>query len=138
MISPLRLFFLFFFLMIRRPPRSTLFPYTTLFRSPRVVRDEALAELEPCVAGVAPGPLATGVPDERAHADPGGLHRLPGPAVAVDADEHPQPGDRAPETVDDDAVPHEPLDADGRRLRAVVLALDLAAPGRLGVGGDLG
>src|SRR5688572_31993073 len=26
------LFFLFFFLMIRRPPRSTLFPYTTLFR----------------------------------------------------------------------------------------------------------
>src|SRR2546422_5033342 len=27
------LFPLFFFLMIRRPPRSTLFPYTTLFRS---------------------------------------------------------------------------------------------------------
>src|SRR4029079_8062158 len=25
-----------FFLMIRRPPRSTLFPYTTLFRSPAV------------------------------------------------------------------------------------------------------
>src|SRR6266480_6936513 len=35
--SPLHLFmfsFFFFFLMIRRPPRSTLFPYTTLFRSP--------------------------------------------------------------------------------------------------------
>src|SRR2546422_5328429 len=29
----LRLFSGFFFLMIRRPPRSTLFPYTTLFRS---------------------------------------------------------------------------------------------------------
>src|SRR3989337_722719 len=28
-------FMVFFFLMIRRPPRSTLFPYTTLFRSPR-------------------------------------------------------------------------------------------------------
>src|SRR3989337_3130212 len=28
-----RFFLLFFFLMIRRPPRSTLFPYTTLFRS---------------------------------------------------------------------------------------------------------
>src|SRR5438093_12289866 len=28
--------FLFFFLMIRRPPRSTLFPYTTLFRSEEV------------------------------------------------------------------------------------------------------
>src|SRR3712207_7205776 len=27
--------FIFFFLMIRRPPRSTLFPYTTLFRSRR-------------------------------------------------------------------------------------------------------
>src|SRR5262245_65850954 len=27
-------FCVFFFLMIRRPPRSTLFPYTTLFRSP--------------------------------------------------------------------------------------------------------
>src|SRR2546430_3963368 len=31
LIPPVGLFF--FFLMIRRPPRSTLFPYTTLFRS---------------------------------------------------------------------------------------------------------
>src|SRR5256885_16741832 len=31
--SFVELIFLFFFLMIRRPPRSTLFPYTTLFRS---------------------------------------------------------------------------------------------------------
>src|SRR2546427_9929635 len=31
MCQPLILYF--FFLMIRRPPRSTLFPYTTLFRS---------------------------------------------------------------------------------------------------------
>src|SRR5438874_13397309 len=30
---------LFFFLMIRRPPRSTLFPYTTLFRSHRALPD---------------------------------------------------------------------------------------------------
>src|SRR5260370_17002423 len=29
------MFLFFFFLMIRRPPRSTLFPYTTLFRSPQ-------------------------------------------------------------------------------------------------------
>src|SRR5256885_4644152 len=29
----------FFFLMIRRPPRSTLFPYTTLFRSPSAGRN---------------------------------------------------------------------------------------------------
>src|SRR5258708_27896781 len=34
-IDPLHRFLYFFFLMIRRPPRSTLFPYTTLFRSPR-------------------------------------------------------------------------------------------------------
>src|SRR3712207_7965468 len=31
--------FCFFFLMIRRPPRSTLFPYTTLFRSVHAVHE---------------------------------------------------------------------------------------------------
>src|SRR2546422_4701931 len=31
---------IFFFLMIRRPPRSTLFPYTTLFRSGRCNQQE--------------------------------------------------------------------------------------------------
>src|SRR2546430_13219603 len=35
----------FFFLMIRRPPRSTLFPYTTLFRS--------------CPGPIAPGPTCS-------------------------------------------------------------------------------
>src|SRR5204863_1733342 len=30
-----------FYLMLRRPPRSTLFPYTTLFRSPLLVRAHA-------------------------------------------------------------------------------------------------
>src|SRR5256885_12134437 len=39
--SGLRLLF-FFFLMIRRPPRSTLFPYTTLFRSHPVPRGRGL------------------------------------------------------------------------------------------------
>src|SRR2546430_13398370 len=34
---------LFFFLMIRRPPRSTLFPYTTLFRSAAPDRQEGRA-----------------------------------------------------------------------------------------------
>src|SRR2546427_7980898 len=33
MSTPSYSLILFFFLMIRRPPRSTLFPYTTLFRS---------------------------------------------------------------------------------------------------------
>src|SRR2546422_11250086 len=40
---------LFFFLMIRRPPRSTLFPYTTLFRSPRPPRLDVLL-VDPVVA----------------------------------------------------------------------------------------
>src|SRR3712207_7043245 len=35
----------FFFLMIRRPPRSTLFPYTTLFRSAEVALVEGEAQL---------------------------------------------------------------------------------------------
>src|SRR5256885_3126861 len=39
--TPRRIFF--FFLMIRRPPRSTLFPYTTLFRSTRPVFPPARA-----------------------------------------------------------------------------------------------
>src|SRR5256714_15349656 len=51
----------FFFLMIRRPPRSTLFPYTTLFRSPagwcswyelfgNVSEPDVVANLEFCAA----------------------------------------------------------------------------------------
>src|SRR2546430_6131244 len=38
MIVAMRIIF-FFFLMIRRPPRSTLFPYTTLFRSHQQIID---------------------------------------------------------------------------------------------------
>src|SRR6266498_3974454 len=38
---------LFFFLMIRRPPRSTLFPYTTLFRPARPRRRENRSRREP-------------------------------------------------------------------------------------------
>src|SRR5438128_3249864 len=40
------MFLFFFFLMIRRPPRSTLFPYTTLFRS-RVRRSRRVTS-SPC------------------------------------------------------------------------------------------
>src|SRR2546422_4371620 len=43
---------IFFFLMIRRPPRSTLFPYTTLFRSPAARR------------GAARGPRRARAPDD--------------------------------------------------------------------------
>src|ERR1044071_930044 len=45
MVEHTELCSLFFFLMIRRPPRSTLFPYTTLFRSVRI-----FGELSPAAA----------------------------------------------------------------------------------------
>src|SRR3712207_7297508 len=49
----------FFFLMIRRPPRSTLFPYTTLFRS-RVLKFHP--ELLDCTIVGVPEPLLLAVP----------------------------------------------------------------------------
>src|SRR5438046_10652703 len=59
---------MFFFLMLRRPPRSTLFPYTTLFRSVRegrpVARLSPLAvqpEVPPDGARPHPPPRGTGV-----------------------------------------------------------------------------
>src|SRR3712207_8562414 len=48
----------FFFLMIRRPPRSTLFPYTTLFRSGVLERGAGVLRVRP---------------DRQQLADPGGL-----------------------------------------------------------------
>src|SRR3712207_6956613 len=51
---------IFFFLMIRRPPRSTLFPYTTLFRSAaqRAAADRGRARSHPLArpAGACRGP----------------------------------------------------------------------------------
>src|SRR3712207_7205981 len=55
---------LFFFLMIRRPPRSTLFPYTTLFRSLRAdaeTRGRLLGVgMALYVEGTGPGPYEGG------------------------------------------------------------------------------
>src|SRR6476620_12292299 len=60
MVSSLALiFFLFFFLMIRRRPRSTLFPYTSLFRSPR------RSTGRPCPRGRPRPPRAAGGPAGR-------------------------------------------------------------------------
>src|SRR3712207_8855472 len=72
---------IFFFLMIRRPPRSTLFPYTTLFRSraatcPRAGRDTREAATTDYAAG-APGSGA---------ASAGG--RCARPAGAARSEEH--------------------------------------------------
>src|SRR3712207_8447362 len=49
----LYLYTLFFFLMIRRPPRSTLFPYTTLFRSPVGLEERRLGVGDAEVGAVA-------------------------------------------------------------------------------------
>src|SRR2546430_7403764 len=73
----------FFFLMIRRPPRSTLFPYTTLFRSMYAhpatrANVKTLAERGWHFVGPDIGPLAEG-PSER----PG---RMSEPAVIKRAD----------------------------------------------------
>src|SRR2546427_7362074 len=54
----------FFFLMIRRPPRSTLFPYTTLFRSHRAQREQCRRhrhrQRARASTGHAPGPRQRG------------------------------------------------------------------------------
>src|SRR3712207_7499571 len=50
--------------MIRRPPRSTLFPYTTLFRSDLIVAtDPDLARRNTVLNGLNEGALATLLPD---------------------------------------------------------------------------
>src|SRR5256885_15192909 len=52
--------FIFFFLMIRRPPRSTLFPYTTLFRSLTVERGDTTRTLEVVPDSVSAGEMRVG------------------------------------------------------------------------------
>src|SRR2546422_5301643 len=68
------LLFLFFFLMIRRPPRSTLFPYTTLFRS----RRDGGRPSEPrgAVGGAPPGEPRPGPPPGESTVAAGGGRRV--------------------------------------------------------------
>src|SRR2546429_2320453 len=63
------LFVFFFFLMIRRPPRSTLFPYTTLFRSRDASRSlrsalHARANSSASSHTISPSPLAAVIPSD--------------------------------------------------------------------------
>src|SRR4051812_22630733 len=118
---------LFFFLMIRRPPRSTLFPYTTLFRSPRA---------GPAVrARVRPPSWARWYSDPRRvaaiRADCQGAERSrPGrvdepapraPAPAADADvrglHEPERGQRLRDVVEDAARDRKPHAAQKREER---------------------
>src|SRR5256885_10262132 len=66
----------FFFLMIRRPPRSTLFPYTTLFRSGRGLARPGSGG-DPALGG-------GGLP----HASPGAPARAGAPGDACRSEEH--------------------------------------------------
>src|SRR3712207_7303767 len=77
MHSALAMYLYFFFLMIRRPPRSTLFPYTTLFRSVRA-------------DGGPSGQRRLTVLDGRGQAGPHVLAAL----VDVPAVSHREPGDQ--------------------------------------------
>src|SRR2546430_16694463 len=77
--------------MIRRPPRSTLFPYTTLFRSGAVESRAAAVSAAPLPAlprGVSPGPAdraGLGRRLERHRPRAGGAEAVPGRAQRVRA-----------------------------------------------------
>src|SRR3712207_7091262 len=63
--------YIFFFLMIRRPPRSTLFPYTTLFRSPSA-RGSPCSSSSSVIAGSSPdrAPAISRTPEKRGPVSP--------------------------------------------------------------------
>src|SRR3712207_7084755 len=78
----------FFFLMIRRPPRSTLFPYTTLFRSGTEEGREVLEQVDPGDPLEDPEHHA-GPPAEDPHPEPGGLEEhLQRAALEERSEEH--------------------------------------------------
>src|SRR5437588_4502412 len=59
--------FYFFFCMIPRPPRSTLFPYTTLFRSTSSANAGRAENARPALIGSAAFLLPPGVPRSEEH-----------------------------------------------------------------------
>src|SRR3712207_9197196 len=73
----------FFFLMIRRPPRSTLFPYTTLFRSFHLVDELEGVDLDAGLGVPLPDQLHV-LGDESAAVD----RRLVLPLHALRSEEH--------------------------------------------------
>src|SRR3712207_7254323 len=78
----------FFFLMIRRPPRSTLFPYTTLFRSPvpGLPGRDAAALLDSVVTGTLDPRVRDRILAE-SHGNPLALLELPR-ALTARSEEH--------------------------------------------------
>src|SRR3712207_9504435 len=75
--------------MIRRPPRSTLFPYTTLFRSERDAEEREHGDQEARPGHLAPeGEPVAGVVDDEDHGDRrarDGLGRAPTPGEQDEA-----------------------------------------------------
>src|SRR5439155_24720735 len=65
----------FFFLMIPPPPQSTLFPYTTLFRSHRVSDRGRLPRRDPRYEDGGDDPAAGAMPHVRGHGPPGHARR---------------------------------------------------------------
>src|SRR5256885_16857794 len=136
--------YIFFFLMIRRPPRSTLFPYTTLFRSrhgllrtvPALLRRDGADRS----AVGADSPPRTRPAGPRRPAPPGRRHdpgapRPPGGSAGLPADAHRGPvrGRRAgtrpgPDQPDPDADVGRARDH--RRARELGLHRPAAAPRR--------
>src|SRR3712207_8331424 len=64
-------FVFFFFLMIRRPPRSTLFPYTTLFRSEDASVGDGDDDGPSATATPVATPFATPIADDQSNEGPG-------------------------------------------------------------------
>src|SRR2546425_9664848 len=78
--------------MIRRPPRSTLFPYTTLFRSPVGADPRPLFRAHEGAAAAPPGPVRRRGDDETADGGPRnrpvGPPSLSGPGRPDRSEEH--------------------------------------------------
>src|SRR5687768_18006994 len=76
-------FYVLFFLMIRRPPRSTLFPYTTLFRSEEI----GIQDAGPNVSS-APGKNVARAPSVWKQATPADFARGKTTNVLIRSEEH--------------------------------------------------
>src|SRR6267143_4217032 len=80
--------FFFFFLTIRRPPRSTLFPYTTLFRSARAQCRRAFSRRDLERAPDRDGGESRDQQEQRGEPDDGEIRARPGDAEAFAGPEH--------------------------------------------------
>src|SRR5258705_2377290 len=80
----------FFFLMIRRPPRSTLFPYTTLFRSLSQASPNVSPSLSICAGLYANGQLSTSLLSPSASESSSQLSPIPSASMSlwVRSEEH--------------------------------------------------